>query len=135
MGMRPGELADRLAALPLERVLRAALEEAATRLEEEVCAALSHPPGEAEGVPALRSGALRDSMSASAVEDGRAVVGSNSLVAAVQEAGSATLPPRPFLRPVAAGLGASLAEGIGAAVAEAVGGAVGDGGVVVSLRG
>lgn len=134
MGMTPGGLADRLAALPLEEVLRAALEAAAAWLEEEVRATLSHPPGEAQGVPALRGGELRESISAF-VEDGRAVVGSNSVAAAVQEAGSATVPPRPFLRPVAAGLGASLAEGIGAAVAEAVGGAVGDGSAVVSLRG
>jgi phage gpG-like protein len=134
MEMTPGELADRLTALPMEEILGAALEEAAARLEGEVRASLSHPPGEAEGVPALRSGELRDSISGF-VEDGRAVVGSSSVVAAVQEAGSAAVPPRPFLRPVAAGLGASLAEGMGAAVAEAVRGAVGHTGVVVSLRG
>ena len=67
----------------------------------------------------MRSGALRDSVSA--VADGlTAVVGSSDAAAVPQELGTRVVPARPFLVPVAAAEGEGLAGRVGAAVAAAI---------------
>lgn len=56
--------------------------------------------GYALDAPLLRKGDLRDSIEHE-VENGVAVVGSKSDIAAYQEFGTATIPPRPFIGPAA----------------------------------
>lgn len=69
--------------------------------------------------PWLQSGALRNSVGAQA--DGlQAVVGSSDPAAVPQEMGTAHMPARPFLAPVAAGMGEEVARAVGAAVAAAL---------------
>lgn len=114
-----GELSNRLRRVHLEAVQRRALEDAAQRIEEAVRTALSHSPGGEHDAPWLQSGELRDSIEHEA-DATRAVIGSTSEIAAYQELGTRTVPPRPVLGPVAAALGQSVAEVIGAAVADAI---------------
>ena len=97
-----------------------ALAEQAARMAARVRDGLSEPPGVAgHDEPWLRSGALRDSVGAQA--DGlQAVVGSSDPAAVPQEMGTAHVPARPFLAPVAAGMGEDLARAIGARVAAAL---------------
>ena len=94
-----------------ERFERLRLEEVMARVRD----GLSEPPGAAgHDEPWLRSGALRNSVGAQA--DGlRAVVGSNDPAAVPQELGTAHMPARPFLAPVAAAMGEEMARAVGAA--------------------
>lgn len=117
--MRIADLAARLSRAALDEALARAIDSAAARLADAVRANLSHAAGESDDYPALRTGELRDSIDHAS--DGQAaVVGSMSRVALFQELGTATDPPRPFLAPAAAALGAELAREIGAAAADAL---------------
>lgn len=124
------ELRERLERLQLEEVMARALAEQAARMAEAVRETLSEPPGAGgHDQPWLRSGALRDSVGAEA--DGlQAAVGSSDPAAAPQEMGTARTPPRPFLAPVAAGMGEEIARGVAEAVVAALKGEP-EGGVVI----
>ncbi len=121
------ELREQLAKIRLEEVMARALAEQAERLGQAVKDGLATPSGSGEhDRPWLRSGALRDSIGVRA--DGlRAVVGSNHPAAAAQERGTARMPPRPFLAPVAAAMGEEIAHAIGAGGGGGVAGRPGGG--------
>ncbi|HTW27871.1 MAG TPA: HK97 gp10 family phage protein [Acetobacteraceae bacterium] len=114
--MTPKALADHLARIDLGEICRQALDDAATRLETAVKAALSEPPGGQHDAPWLRTGDLRDSIGHQA-DASSAIVGSTSDVAVFQERGTARLRPRPFLAPAAVALGPELARRVGEQVA------------------
>ena len=123
MGLRISglnELRERLERLRPEEVMARALAEQAQRMAARVREGLSEQPGAAgHDEPWLRSGALRDSVGAQA--DGlQAVVGSSDPAAVPQEMGTAHMPARPFLTPVAAGMGEEAARAVGAAAAAAL---------------
>ncbi len=123
--MTPGQLAERLAQLPVDASARAALARQGEVLAEAVREALSEPaPGghdeAAHDVPWRRSGALRDSIGVQAAGDA-VRVGSSDQAARPQELGTARMPPRPFLAPAASRLGEAIAEAVGAAVVELFG--------------
>ncbi len=107
------ELAERLAQVRAEEVMARALAEQAGRMADAVRHNLSDPPGAGgHDQPWLQTGALHDSMGATA--DGlQAAVGSSDPAAAPQEMGTHRMPPRPFLAPVAAGMGEDVARGVG----------------------
>ncbi len=109
-----------LDALASERLVAPALEVAAERLVQGVRSVLSHPPGSEHATPWLETGALRDSISARIGPDG-AVVGSTSMVAVDQEQGTKTVPPRPFLAPVAMREAADLVTGFAEDLARTIG--------------
>jgi len=98
------ELRERLERLRPEEVMARALAEQANRMAARVRDGLSEPPGAGgHDEPWLQSGALRNSVGAQA--DGlQAVVGSSDPAAVPQELGTAHMPARPFLAPVAAAL-------------------------------
>lgn len=108
-------LIDRLTRLDLVATEHAALEQAATGLQDAVRQRLSRTPGESHGAPWLRSGTLRGSIT-HAVDGTDAAVGSADPVAADQECGTRTDPPRPFLAPVAAAEADGLVTDIAVAV-------------------
>ncbi len=115
-------LADALGRLPVDDAARQALEQGAVRLAAAVREALSAPAPEghaavAHDTPWRRTGALQDSISHQ-LDGDIARVGSSDPAARPQELGTARLPPRPFLAPVATALGGAIAEAIGTAVAE-----------------
>jgi len=114
------ELRERLERLRPEEVMARALAEQAERMAARVRDGLSEQPGTAgHDEPWLRSGALRDSVGAQA--DGlQAVIGSSDPAAVPQELGTAHMPARPFLAPVAAGMGEDVARAVGARVAAAL---------------
>jgi len=114
------ELRERLERLRPEEVMARALAEQAERMAASVRDGLSEPPDAAgHDEPWLRSGALRDSVGAQA--DGlQAAVGSSDPAAVPQELGTAHMPARPFLAPVAAGMGEEVARAVGARVAAAL---------------
>lgn len=94
-----------------------ALAEQASRMAARVRDGLSEPPGAAgHDEPWLQSGGLRNSVGAQA--DGlQAVVGSSDPAAVPQEMGTAHMPARPFLAPVAGSMGEEVARAVGARVA------------------
>ncbi len=94
---------------------REALNQAATRLQNAVKQALSHLPGEDHKTPWLRTGELRSSVTHETTENA-AVIGSTNPVAVYQELGTSTIPPRPFLAPIAA----AEAEGVVNQVADSL---------------
>ncbi len=108
-------LTDRLTRLDFAATERAALEQAATGLQDAVRQRLSRTPGESHDAPWLRSGTLRSSITHE-VDGEEAAVGSADPVAADQECGTRTDPPRPFLAPVAAAEADGLVTGIAVAV-------------------
>jgi len=113
------ELLERLGRLRADEVMARALAEQAQRMAARVREGLSEPPGTGHDEPWLRSGALRDSVEAQA--DGlQAAVGSSNPAAVPQELGTARMPARPFLAPVAAGMGEEVARAVGSAVAAAL---------------
>ncbi len=113
------ELRERLERLRPEEVMARALDEQAQRMAARVRDGLSEAPGAGHDEPWLQSGALRDSVGAQA--DGlQAVVGSSDPAAVPQELGTAHMPARPFLAPVAAGMGEEVAQAVGAAVMAAL---------------
>ena len=114
------ELRERLERLRPEEVMAKALAEQAARMAARVQDGLSEQPGAAgHQEPWLQSGALRDSVGAQA--DGlQAAVGSSNPAAVPQELGTAHMPARPFLAPVAAAMGEEVARAVGAAVAAAL---------------
>ena len=114
------ELRERLERLRPEEMMAKALAEQAARMAARVREGLSEPPGAAgHDEPWLQSGALRSSVGAQA--DGlQAAVGSSDPAAVPQELGTARMPARPFLAPVAAGMGEEVARAVGAQVAAAL---------------
>jgi hypothetical protein len=113
------ELADRLAAIDLDAVAQAALAAQAEAIATATRDALDDPPSTRHEYPALRTGTLHDSIVTEADAAG-AVVASIDPVALYQELGTVTLPPRPFLAPVAAACSETAADAIGAAIAGAI---------------
>ena len=114
------ELRERLERLRPEEVMARALAEQAACMAARVRDGLSEPPGAAgHDEPWLQSGALRDSVGAQA--DGlQAVVGSSDPAAVPQEMGTAHMPTRPFLAPVAAAMGEEVARAVGGKMAAAL---------------
>lgn len=114
------ELRERLERLRSEEVMAKALAEQAQRMAAKVRDGLSEPPGGAgHDEPWLRTGALRNSVGAQA--DGlQAAVGSSDAAAVPQELGTAQMPARPFLAPIAAEMGEEVARAVGAAMAAAL---------------
>ncbi len=106
-------LIARLAELPVMETQQAAVHAAADRMQQTVQQALSTPPGGPHEAPWLRTGTLRDSISAT-FDNATAVVGSTSPVAVDQELGTATIPPRPFFGPAGASLAVLVADEIAA---------------------
>ena len=115
-----GELAERLARVRAEEVMARALAEQAGRMADAVREGLSDPPGAGgHDQPWRQTGALHDSVGATA--DGlQAAVGSSDPAAAPQEMGTHKVPPRPFLAPVAAGVGEEVARSVAEAVVAAL---------------
>ena len=130
------ELRERLERLRPEEVMAQALAEQAARMAARVQGGLSEPPGgPGHDEPWLQSGALRNSVGAQA--DGlQAVVGSSDPAAVPQELGTAHMPARPFLAPVAAAMGEEVARAVGARVAAALqGDGLDDSGTGIDLSG
>ncbi len=114
------ELRERLECLRPDEVMARALAEQAQRMAARVREGLSEPPGGGgHDEPWLQSGALRDSVGAQA-NGLQAAVGSSDPAAVPQELGTARMPARPFLAPVAGGMGEEVARAVGAAVAAAI---------------
>lgn len=111
------EAIARLRDAEVAEVMGVVLEAQAGLMAEAVRTGLRTAPGGDHARPWLQTGALRDSVG-SRVEGLQAVVGSSDKAAAPQEMGTVHLPPRPFLQPVAAAMGAGVAEAVGSAVAE-----------------
>ena len=114
------ELRERLERLRPEEVMARALAEQAARMADRVREGLSEAPGgPGHDEPWLQSGELRNSVGSQA--DGlQAAVGSSDPAAVPQELGTAHMPARPFLAPVAAGMGEELARAVGTAMAAAL---------------
>ncbi len=117
--MNIAELQARLAVLDTGTIARSALAGQASGLADQVRTALSTPPGGPHDHPWRQTGALHDSIGATA-EDDTAVVGSTSTVALYQEHGTAKLPPRPTFAPLAASQGEAIAQAVAAAVAQSL---------------
>jgi phage gpG-like protein len=114
------ELQARLERVRVEEIMAKALAEQAERMAQAVREALSDPPGAGpHDKPWQQTGALHDSITATA-NGLEAAVGSNEQAAAPQELGTAHLPPRPFLAPIAAMMGPDVARAVAAAVAAAI---------------
>ena len=117
--MTPGQAADALAKLPITETLTAALAAQAASLAEAVRANLATPPGGSHDHPWRETGGLQASIAVTT--DGlSAQIGSNDPAAAPQELGTATIPPRPFLAPIAASLAEPIARTIGQILADLV---------------
>ena len=114
------ELRERFERLRPAEVMARALAEQAARMAARVRDGLSEQSGTAgHDEPWLQSGALRDSVGAQA--DGlQAVVGSSDPAAVSQELGTAHMPARPFLTPVAAAMGEEVARGVAKAMVAAL---------------
>lgn len=93
-----GQAAAALANLPITETLSNALEAAASQLANAIRAELATPPGSPHDIPWRQTGALQASI-AHTTDGLIAQIGSNDPVAALQEHGTATAPPRPFLGP------------------------------------
>ncbi len=115
--LTPGQAAAALANLPITETLTTALEAAATRIADAIRAELATPPGGPHDHPWQRTGALQSSI-AQTVTGLTVQVGSNDPAAAPQEHGTATIPPRPFLAPVAAAAGGPVAHDIATALTD-----------------
>jgi hypothetical protein len=113
------QLADHLGRVDLAAVGANALADQAAVLANAVREALSNPPGGSHEYPWLRTGALRDSI-ATDIGPTDAFIGSTSDVALYQETGTVSVPPRPFLAPVAASRADDVAGAIGLAVFQAL---------------
>ncbi len=113
------DLADRLQALDLHAVAATALQTEAAAIADAVRSVLSSSDGDGHRFPREQTGALVASIVVSADGDG-AVVGSSSDVAVYQEFGTANIPPRPFLAPVAADRADAAVQAVAASVTEAL---------------
>lgn len=92
-----------------------ALRSAAAQLEASIHSALSHHPGEEHTMPWERTGVLHDSVSTT-TDGSRIVIGSDDPVAVLQELGTRTIPPRPFLATIAAASVDGIVEQVTGAV-------------------
>ncbi len=110
---------DGLAKLNFPRVLHEALAAQSDLLAATIRDALGQPPGGPHDYPWRQSGTLQSSI-ASETEDLIALVGSTDAVALHQEYGTATIPPRPFLAPLAEAHAEQIADAIGHAAATAL---------------
>ncbi len=126
------ELRERLERLRVEDVMARALAEQAERLAAAIREELSEPSGAGgHDQPWLQSGALRDSVGVQA--DGlQAAVGSNDPAAVPQEMGTSHVPARPFLTPVAAGMGEEVSRAIANAVVAALKGEPPEGAITLA---
>jgi phage gpG-like protein len=124
--MKLADLAAGLARLDLDAAANAALGTQARLIGDAVREALSHTPGESHRFPWKQSGALQQSIGVTA-EGNAAVIGAPDPVALWQEHGTAAIPPRPFLAPVAQDKAASAAASVGAAAVAAIETAIGGG--------
>lgn len=122
--MKLDDLLTRLGACDLERPAREALDHAARQLADAVRVTLSDRPPGPHDVPWMISGELRDSIG-STMGENEALVGSTSPIAAYQEFGTSTIPPRPFLAPVALDQAGIIARNVATAVKDALATAVG----------
>lgn len=113
------EALRRLERIDMRRARHAALEQAAVRIEVAVQEALSRLPGEDHAAPWLRTGELRASITHDTSEDA-AVIGSADPVAVDQELGTRTIPPRPFLAPVAAAESDNVMQDVAGAIGSAI---------------
>lgn len=109
------EALQKLDRIDISQSRRQALGQAAARIEAAVKRSLSHRVGEDHTAPWLRTGELRASIESETDED-TAIIGSTTPVAIYQELGTRSIPPRPFLAPVAA----AEAEGVIHDVAHAI---------------
>ena len=108
----------RLDALALDAAIARGLGQAAEHIGARVRAALNTPPGGSHTMPWRRSGARRDSITATATDTG-AVVASGADVAVYQELGTAHISPRPFMAPVAAEQADAAARALAAEITAA----------------
>ena len=114
--MTPRELAARLRRIDFSAVQHAALADQSALIATAVREAVSQPPGtEPHAYPWLRTGELRDSIGTKSSES-EAVVGAASPTALYQEHGTPTVPPRPFLAPVAALHAGDAARSVAASI-------------------
>ena len=113
------DLSDRLARLDMTESQHTALDAAARLLQEALQEALSTPSGGDHTKPWRRTGSLQASMGYRS-DSTSATVGSDDPIAINQEFGTPSIPPRPFLAPVAAAHAAELARQVGGSIATAV---------------
>ncbi len=113
------DLVARLAALDIDTIARASLQQQGDKLAEQVRVALSTGPGGSHDHPWRQTGALHDSIGCLA--DGEdVVIGSASDVALYQEHGTPTVPPRPTFGPIAAEQGEAIAAAIAITITQAI---------------
>lgn len=117
--MRLRALIDGLNTLDLVRVQHDLLAAEAGAIAADIRAALGQPPGGPHDYPWRESGTLQASIVAEAAGLS-AIVGSVDPVAVHQEFGTSTVPPRPFLAPLAEAHVEQTVDNIGAAVAHAL---------------
>lgn len=117
--MKLRDLINGLANLDLPRLQHEALAAQSEILAASIREALSTPPGGPHDYPWRESGTLQSSI-ATAIDGLAATVGSTDEVAFHQEYGTATIPPRPFLAPMAEAHAEPAAQAIGAAIATAL---------------
>jgi phage gpG-like protein len=112
-------LSDRLARLDINAVQQAAMQSAATTLQDAVQQTLSGLPGGDHSIPWRQTGALRDSIVHQS-DSSTAIVGSSNPVAVHQELGTGKIPPRPFFSPTATAHAPELALNISGSIAAAI---------------
>ncbi len=117
--MKLRDLIDGLAKLDLVRVQHEALAVQSEQLAADIRQALSTPPGGPHDYPWRETGMLQSSI-ATEIDGLTALIGSTDEVALHQEYGTATIPPRPFLAPLAETHAEPAAQAIGQAVVTAL---------------
>lgn len=108
-----------LASLNLVRLQHECLVAQSEQLAADLREALATPPGGPHDYPWRESGALQSSI-ATETDGLTSLVGSTDEVALHQEYGTATIPPRPFLAPLAEAHAEAAAQAVGLAVATAL---------------
>ena len=113
------DLSDRLVRLDMTESQHAAVDAAARVLQEAIQEALSTSPGGDHSKPWRRTGSLQSSIDYRS-DSTSATVGSDDPVAIDQEIGTHSIPPRPFLSPVAAAHAEELARQVAGSIATAI---------------
>ena len=103
-----------------DRIANDALALAVETLANDIREALNTEPGGPHDHPWRQTGALQDSIGSQA-EGANAIVGSTSDIARYQEHGTAAVPPRPTLVPLAMQSAPAIAASIGETVRRALG--------------
>lgn len=119
--MTPAQAAAALD-LPIATALQTALEAAANRIADAVRDVLATEPGGPHDTPWRQTGTLQASI-ATTIDGLTAHITSNDPAAAPQEYGTATIPPRPFLAPVATQLAEPIAHDLATAITSLLAGA------------